>query len=80
LSTPQRESKARPRTATAYEKDLWTFQNDTPKTPASAMGNAGCIIAMGVFVWVVFFGTRFFGIALELGDRISRSSPLESPG
>ena len=65
MSTPQKESKARPRTATAYEKDLWTFQNDTPKTPASAMGNAGCIIAMGVFVWVVFFGTRFFGIALE---------------
>lgn len=65
MSTPQEKSKARPRTATTFEKDLWTFQNDAPKTPSSAMSNAGCVVGLGVFVWVVFFGLKFFGFSLE---------------
>lgn len=65
MSTPQEKPKVRPRTATTFEKELWTFQNDAPKTLASAMGNAGCVVGLGVFVWVVFFGLKFFGFSLE---------------
>jgi len=65
LSTPQEKAKVRPRTATTFEKELWTFQNDAPKTPSSAMSNAGCVVGLGVFVWVVFFGLKFFGFSLE---------------
>ncbi|MFS8084498.1 MAG: zinc ribbon domain-containing protein [Acidobacteriota bacterium] len=65
MSTPQEEPKDRPRTATAFEKELWVLQDDSPKTPVSAMGTAGCIVGLGVFVWVVFFGLRLFNISIE---------------